>query len=304
MTSDIDIAICTFRRTHIVKTLESVGQISPPVGLNIRIIVVDNDDTPSAKDRVSACNLPFSVTYLHAPGRNISIARNACLDAATAPIVVFIDDDELVTQDWLTNLVTEQQRSNADVVLGPARAIYADTAPRWMQRRDHHSSSATYVDGEIRSGYGCNTLLMQHAPTVAGLRFRLDLGRSGGEDTVFISSIYQRGGKISYASDALVTEAVPPARAKLMWLLRRKFRFGQTHGLMLKEGILGQRVRPRRDVPVVMGKALCCFGMAILTAPAIDKSASWLLRGTLHAGVIYELLGGKSLEIYGTDQPI
>ena len=304
MTADIDIAICTFRRSHIVDTIESVGQILPPEGLSIRIIVVDNDDTPSAKDKVIACRVPFPVTYLHASGRNISIARNACIDAATAPILVFIDDDELVAQDWLINLVSEQQRSGADVVLGPAKAIYNDNAPKWMQKRDHHSSSATYVDGEIRSGYGCNTLLMQSAPPVAGLRFRLDLGRSGGEDTVFISSIHQRGGKISYASDALVTEAVPPARAKLMWLLRRKFRFGQTHGLMLKEGLLGKRVRPLRDVPVVIGKALCCFGMMILTAPLIDKSAAWLLRGTLHAGVAYELLGGKSLEIYGTDQPI
>ena len=304
MTADIDIAICTFRRSHIVDTIESVGQISPPEGVSIRIIVVDNDDTPSAKDKVTACSVPFPVSYLHVSGRNISIARNACLDAATAPIVVFIDDDELVAQDWLINLVSEQQRSNADVVLGPAKAIYADNAPKWMQKRDHHSSSATYTDGEICSGYGCNTLLMQYSPCVAGLRFRLDLGRSGGEDTVFISSIHQRGGKISYAPDALVTEAVPPARAKLMWLLRRKFRFGQTHGLMLKEGLLGKRVRPLRDVPVVIGKALCCFGMMILTAPVTVKSGAWLLRGTLHAGVVYELLGGKSLEIYGTDQPI
>jgi succinoglycan biosynthesis protein ExoM len=303
MTPDIDIAICTFQRPHIVDTIESVGRITPPDGLSIRIIVVDNDDAPSAKDRVNSCKAPFDITYVHAPGRNISIARNACLEAATAPIIVFIDDDELVGIDWLAHLVAEQQLSKADVVLGPAKAIYASDAPDWMQKRDHHSSSPNYVDGKIRTGYGCNTLLMRHASAVAGLRFRLDLGRSGGEDTFFVSSIYQRGGKISYAPDALVTEAVPPHRATLMWLLQRKFRFGQTHGMMLKEGILGTRVRPARDIPVAIGKTLSCLGMAILTAPIIGKSTSWLLRGTLHAGVVYELLGGRSLEIYGTDQP-
>jgi succinoglycan biosynthesis protein ExoM len=304
MTADIDIAICTFRRTHIVETIQSVGQISQPEDLSIRIIVVDNDDVPSAKERVNSCDVPFDITYVHASGRNISIARNACLDAATAPIVVFIDDDELVTKDWLKCLFEEQKRSNSDVVLGPANAVYGKDAPKWMQQGDHHSTSADYVDGEIRSGYVGNTLLMRNSPAVSGLRFRLDLGRSGGEDTVFVSCIHQRGGKISYAPGAIVTEAVPPQRATLGWLLRRKFRFGQTHGLMLKEGILGKRVKPIRDVPIAFGKGLSCLCMAILTAPIIEKSASWLLRGTLHAGVIYELLGGRAQELYGTDQPI
>ena len=301
--ADVDIAVCTFRRVHITDTLQSIGDITPPHGYSVRIIVVDNDDTPSAQDRVNACDLPFPITYVHAPGRNISIARNACLENATAPRLVFIDDDELVTKDWLTALLSEQEKSGAQVVLGPAQAVYPADAPEWMRVSDHHSSAPIFVNGIIETGYGCNTLLMRDAPSIAGLRFREDLGRSGGEDSIFLASVCLAGGKISYAPDALVTEAVLPQRATLNWLVKRKFRFGQTYGLMLQNKLGVSLQRRLVELMRAGGKCVVCFGMAVLTGPIVQKSTAWLLRGSLHAGVVSQFLGGRSSETYGTDQP-
>ena len=301
--ADVDIAVCTFRRAHITDTLQSIGDITPPQGYSVRIIVVDNDDTPSAQDRVNACELPFPITYVHAPGRNISIARNACLETATAPRLVFIDDDELVTKDWLTALLSEQEKSGAEVVLGPMKALYPANVPEWMRASDHHSTVPVFVNGNIETGYGCNVLLMRSTPSFAGLRFREDLGRSGGEDTIFVASICLAGGKISYAPDALVTEAVLPQRATLRWLLNRKFRFGQTHGLMLQDKFGLSLQRRLVELMRAGGKCVVCFGMAVLTGPIVQKSTAWLLRGSLHAGVVSQFLGGRSSETYGTDQP-
>ncbi|WP_394181636.1 glycosyltransferase family 2 protein [Yoonia maritima] len=301
--TDIDIAICTFQRDHIITTLKSIADASVPEGLTVRVIVIDNDDTPSARVRVEACEMPFALAYIHAPGRNISIARNAALDAATAPILIFIDDDELVSVGWLDALVAEQKASGAEVVLGPARAIYPDDAPGWMRAGDHHSSRPVYVHGEIKTGYSCNALLMRTAPSVVGLRFSEKLGRSGGEDTIYFASIHRNGGKISYAPDAEVTEAVLPQRASLWWLLQRKFRFGHTHGVMLQAGLNGSIVGQLREFLRATGKCLACLGMMIITAPSAQRSISWFLRGTLHAGVAFQFLGGRSHEIYGKDQP-
>ena len=301
--ADIDIAICTFQREHIVETLGSVAAISVPEGSRVRVIVIDNDDTPSARVSVEACEMPFALTYLHAPGRNISIARNAALDAAAAPILIFIDDDELVSVGWLNALVAEQKVSGAEVVLGPARAIYAVDAPKWMRATDHHSTRPVFVDGEIKTGYSCNALLMRTAPSVVGLRFSEKLGRSGGEDTIYFASIHRNGGEISYAPDAEVTEAVLPQRASLWWLLQRKFRFGHTHGVMLQAGLNGSIVDQVREFLRATGKCLACLVMMIITAPSAERSISWFLRGTLHAGVAFQFLGGRSHELYGKDQP-
>ena len=61
--------------------------------------------------------------YLHAPARNISIARNACLEAASAPLVAFIDDDEIARPGWLAGLVADMDAPNADVVFGKVAAL-------------------------------------------------------------------------------------------------------------------------------------------------------------------------------------
>ena len=42
----------------------------------------------------------------------------------------------------------------------------------------------------------------------------------------FFRGFIAPGGKIDYAANALVTEAVAAERASLAWLLRRRFRFG------------------------------------------------------------------------------
>jgi glycosyltransferase involved in cell wall biosynthesis len=129
----VDVCVCTFRRDSVVDLIASLSRLDLPATTQIRIIVADNDDTPSARTRVEAAFAAHNLTgvYLHAPARNISIARNACLDAATAPLAAFVDDDETVRPDWLGRLLAEQARTNAAVVfarLAHAASLIADPA--------------------------------------------------------------------------------------------------------------------------------------------------------------------------------
>ena len=52
----------------------------------------------------------LQITYVHAPARNISRARNACLALATAPLIAFIDDDEVASPQWLAALMDTQTK--------------------------------------------------------------------------------------------------------------------------------------------------------------------------------------------------
>ena len=78
----ITITICTFRRSHIATTLQSLEAMERPADCAVSVVVIDNDDTPSAQDRVAntAAAMRLPVRYLHQPGANISIARNAGLE--------------------------------------------------------------------------------------------------------------------------------------------------------------------------------------------------------------------------------
>ncbi|APG94971.1 glycosyltransferase family 2 protein [Sinorhizobium americanum] len=295
----IDIGVCTFRRPELAATLRSLAAVTVPARASLRVIVADNDSTPSARALVEKLRpeMPFEVTYLHCPASNISIARNACLDNSTGDLLAFIDDDETASSDWLVSLLEEAQASGADAVLGPVRAHYAPAAPAWMRRGDFHSTLPVWVKGEIRTGYTCNALLRIRAPSLHGRRFKLALGRSGGEDTDFFTGMHQAGGTIAFAADAWVHEPVPVSRASFAWLAKRRFRSGQTHGRLLAEKARG--AGQPLNLALAASKAAFCACAAALFLPLVIRRNRYALRAVLHAGVISGLLGHKELEQYG-----
>lgn len=292
----VDICICTFRRPFLVETLRSVGDLDS-TGLAIRVIVSDNDSVPSAQPMIELIGrtFPFPITYVHAPAANISVARNACLDAADAEFIAFVDDDEVVSRPWLRELLRQAKANDADVVLGPVKAVYDRNAPRWMSAGDFHSTAPVVVGGAIRTGYTCNALL-RWSGQVREQRFDLELGRSGGEDTAFFYHLHDLGARIVEAPQATVYEPVPPSRARFRWLMQRRLRSGQTHGMIIRRS---RRLPWIGAVGLAGAKVAYCLA---LTGATLFSPVRWrqnLLRAALHAGVISGLAGGRQPVLYG-----
>ncbi len=287
--ADIDVCVCTFRRPHIAATLASIAWQRLDPERKIRVIVADNDDAPTARETVMAAARRHSLqcAYVHAPARNISIARNACLAEATAPLVAFIDDDETASPQWLAALTGTLEETGADVVLGPVRAIYRPQCPAWMKSGDFHSSLPVWKNRKIVSGGAGNVLLKR--VTAQTLRFREDLGRCGGEDTAYFHALVEDGSRIAYARDAVVTEDVPQERESFLWLLKRRFRFGQTHGLLLLEAA-PEFLKRTQNAALAAVKAVLCLLMALLNLLRAGPLRFWSLRGALHAGAACQLM--------------
>jgi len=282
----------------VVDTLRSIAAQNVP-GVAIRAIVVDNDDEPSARQLVeaAAAQLGLSCRYVHAPGRNISIARNACLDACRDPWLAFIDDDETATPGWLAALVAAAQGGSVAAVFGPVHAVYPDDCPAWMRVGDFHSISVVHVRGDIRTGYTSNALVQLDHPAVRGRRFEFALGRSGGEDSEFFARVHRAGGRLAFAPSGPVEEFVRPERQSFRWLWKRRLRYGQTHGRVLMMGAThGQRVRL---LAFVTAKAGFCLTNAVIAVGSPVAWRRWALRGALHIGTLARLLGSHDLVQYG-----
>lgn len=299
----IDICICTFRRQELADTLRSVAALAKPEGLAIGVVIADNDDQPTAEPLVRnlAEALDLRVTYRHAPARNISIARNACLEASMAEFVAFIDDDETASPGWLVELMAMADATGAAAVLGPVRAHYRQDAPDWMRKGDFHSTLPVWVRGEIRTGYTCNVLLSMRDASLRDRRFSLARGQTGGEDTEFFDHMVKAGGRIAFAPHAFVDEIVPRARAGFDWLRRRRFRFGQTHGHLIGRDSGG--MRRFGQVGLASAKAAYCFGVALLTAISPVRRNRSALRGIMHVGVVSGLVGIREIRQYGLTSP-
>jgi succinoglycan biosynthesis protein ExoM len=295
----IDICVCTFRRPFLEQTLRSLAALEISGGWKVEVIVADNDVRPSARELVErlAAELPFEVRYIHCPAANISLARNACLDAATGRYLAFIDDDSTASPQWLEKLVETAAANGSEAVLGPVNAVYRPSAPAWMRHGDIHSTRPVLVNGEILTGYSGNALLDRASPHVRGRHFNLALGLSGGEDTEYFSLLHKAGGRIAYAPDAIVHEPVRDERARFSWLAKRRFRSGQTHGRLL---LTQHAALPQ--IGLAAAKAVFCFVAAGLLAVVPHRRNRQALRGVMHAGVVSGLSGMRELHLYG-DKP-
>jgi succinoglycan biosynthesis protein ExoM len=292
----VDVLICTYRRPHVVETIRSVATQDLPDGVSLRIVVADNDDAPSSQDRVrrAASGLDVPVEYRHAPRQNISVARNACLDAARGDWVAFIDDDETAERDWLARLLARAAETGADAVFGPALAEYPPEAPDWMRRQGVHANIPVARGGEVETGHTCNALLRRAGTPWRDERFDLGRGRSGGEDTEYFFRLRRRGARFAIAEDAVVREAVAPERLRLRWLLQRKFRMGQSFAARAQG-----RVARARLAGAATAKATFCALRGAAGPGRGGRRHFWTLRMALHAGVAAGCLRLPEREIYG-----
>jgi succinoglycan biosynthesis protein ExoM len=293
----VDVGLCTFKREQVVETLASLGAQQLPPNVRLRVIVADNEPEPNAEPRVRAAAEAhgLDLAYVHAPAHNISLARNAILDAVQGDWLAFIDDDQVAAPNWIASLLAAARDQACDVVLGPVTAVYPPETPRWIAAGDFHSFRPVKVGGRILKGYSCNVLIRAEIVRRAGLRFDLGLGRMGGEDDDFFYRLTDAGGVIGETDAARVFEPVPASRATLGWLLKRSFRSGQSHGRrQLRRPLAG---RMGQLVLASAKSALCLLGVAA-TALFPVRRRKWLVRGALHAGAVARLAGFKELTLY------
>lgn len=288
----ITICMCTFRRESAFEALHSFAGLEDTGELPVEVLVIDNDETNALQARFEeyAAGYALPMRYVHAPARNISIARNAALSHSRTRWLAFIDDDEVATPEWLKHLAAA--RARADVAIGRCEAVYGSDLPAWVSACDFHSNR---IKGNPTNAYTSNALIDRDFLVRHGIQFRIELGRTGGEDTIFFREIAEAGGRIIYCPEAVVYEDVPEGRANMQWVRRRMFRAGQTHGLLCREF----DKKAYSILPVTSGaKVVFSAFMAAATIPGSVRSRRWYARAALHAGAIAYWVRPELIEEY------
>lgn len=293
---DISILICTYRRDQIASTLESIFEQTLIASAKVEIIVADNDIGPTAHhliDKICQTS-PVELHYLHAPAKNISIARNACLDHCQGEWIAFIDDDEVADPSWLETLLETARVTGADAVFGPAVALYPEGTPDWIRKLDFHSNRPVRRNGVVMTGHTCNAALRWRGAAWQHLRFDVERGQTGGEDTAFFFAIHHAGARMEIAENAKVYELADPTRLSFKWIAQRSFRSGQSYVSAARS--LFARIK-------LAGSALikCLISLLIVPLVVCDKAKLhfWLTRAMFHAGVLAGCISLPHLREYG-----
>jgi succinoglycan biosynthesis protein ExoM len=262
------------------------------------VLVVDNDPDGSAApvaERMAA-NSPVPIRYVLEARPGISHARNAGVAHAAGRYLAFLDDDEEAEPRWLAHFLDALHRFGADAVVGPVLPRFPDGAEIDAYRRGVYTRDARAPTGTALLRWNIGNSIFDKARCFVGAEpFLPRLGRSGGEDTVFLRQMTRRGCKMVWCGEAVAWEHVPADRLEERYLLRRAFRGAQTTTFVCTT------VRPRelgRALRLMAGGCVqvALYGPAALALKALNHRR-WLPVMAKAAGGLGKLLWHPGLHL-------
>lgn len=200
---------------------------------SVNIIVVDNDIDRSAEEIENELSGSmkdiYKLNYYNYPLKGLSNVRNELINKAllfNPDFIIFIDDDEYVSADWLNELVRVIVRNNGDMAIGPVVSVFDIKISRylswWFRRPEYEDNTRVRY---IRTG---NLIINVQSLLKYNIRFDNRFNSTGSEDTYFGVQMIKKGATVFWAANATTYEVVPASRISLKWLIKRKYRAATT----------------------------------------------------------------------------
>lgn len=208
---NVDIVIATYNRSKLLgETLASLSHHLKDRPTNTVVVNNNSNDDTQQVSESFAGELP-SLKTLQELQQGLSYARNHGIHATTGDIVVFLDDDVEVHEDWLDELLAPFSDPRVAVVGGKVLPFGMQEFPDWLPRE--YGFLASVFDPanavcEIDKVMGANFAVRRSVLEQVGL-FDVSLGRKGkkllgGEEVELFHRIREAGYKIVYTPLSVV----------------------------------------------------------------------------------------------------
>jgi len=266
------------RASSLGRALQSVADMDLSREL-YEVVVVDNsstDDTPRVVQGFLGRGV--SIRYLKEARLSLTAARHAGANAASAPILSYLDDDVIVDRGWLPGVIDAfESDDKVGVVGGPILPIFEAEPPDWVKEYYPMSGWLSLMDRgssrhETHDAYGPNFSVRKDVlQEVAG--FPADTigveaqGRAGVVEKIYVGSgdvglcakVRKAGYKVLYEPKALVHHVIPAVRLTKAWW----------HSRLAGEGCcnaLTQQYQYEEDRAELIRRALYSAGRTAKTA--------------------------------------
>jgi glycosyltransferase involved in cell wall biosynthesis len=204
------ILVCTRDRSARLKALlSSLADADPAEGLDLDLLVVDDGsrDTTAETVKSFAKYAEFPVRLLSQPALGLAVARNHVLREARGDLLLFLDDDCLVSRDYFRD-VAARFAGEVGPVLRGGRVELADSADAPLTIRTSPEVERLGPHGDP-GGFilGCNMAATRAAARLIGpFDERFGPGRPlrSAEDTDYILRAFLAGVAVEYVPDMTV----------------------------------------------------------------------------------------------------
>lgn len=235
---DVTIVVCTHNNAGLLRDcLASI--LADRSAATRELLVVDNgstDDTVAAVAEFVGVRADVPVRYVVEPKLGHSHARNCGVAHARGRLLLFTDDDVLVSNGWTDALASAFADPEVGAAGGRTLPIWPIPPPEWLNGPhmgrlsllDFGTTSRRLLEHEVPVGanMAVRTALARSFPTP----FEVDLGHQNGrrfgyEETLLLNRIRERLA-IGYAADAVVHHQIDVNRMTLDWMRHTYFDMG------------------------------------------------------------------------------
>lgn len=231
------IVVTTCRRTAMLGEL--LATLCPQIaGRSVEVIIVDNCPDGSAREVVERQAEP-ALHYVHETRRGVVHARNRGVAEAQGTYVIFLDDDEVPSENWLPAWLAQADgKTDASFgriiarQLGPCPAELAAQVSRNFCR-DMDRPTGADISG-LWAYVGTGNAMFHKARCLGPSDpFDARFNARGGEDGWLIRGLVQQGRQLVWNHEAVVDELVPEERMTLPSLRLRRFNHGQLRCILM-----------------------------------------------------------------------
>jgi len=232
--TDFSVVVCTYKRYDLVRNcLTYLERLNHLLSASFEVVVVENTPKNSRQDMSWVTNFSNARIVIENE-TGLSAARNAGVRSSLGEIIIFLDDDAEVHENWLDCIATAFKKNSAAQMMGgkvlPKYSLMAK--PEWVSKKCEELLSC--ID------WGNSTRVLKNTEWVAGANlayrrkvfdsyglFSTNLGRKGessllsNEESDFNSRIPKLAK--FYCGHAVVDHVIAPERLDRQWFRRRVF---------------------------------------------------------------------------------
>ncbi len=303
----LDVIVPTYNRSVLLqRTLASLLRAPIPAGLQVSIIVVDNnskDDTAEvvaswqARREEQGGQPDRALVYVKETAQGLSNARNGGIRSGNGDLIGFIDDDEEIEAGWYQAVAREFADSAIQFIGGPYLANYAAPVPDWLPPGYHAvigvvdpKPRTAFVTGFSGNLMGGNAVIRRSVFEQVGL-YSPKLGRSGKgllseEDAEFYRRLLAAGLLGFHVPDLIIFHHIPADR------LTRSYHRRWCFWRAVSQGVLDRS--SQQPVPYALGVPRYMLGRALRGLGSLPRrSFSSKNKGPLFAEelAIWDLAG-------------
>jgi len=197
----VSLIICTYNREELL--VQSIKCALAQTYDDLKIVVVDQTKEHSIETKCYLDSIAGEISYIFLSKPSLTKARNIGIEKSVGDIIIFIDDDVILENDFVYQHV--QAHLKYDVVQG--RVIEGDSLPsakpHWVNAWIKFSGSNNCIkEGRINVVTGCNFSLKRDVVSKVGLFDEFFSKLALREDTDFGLRCYKEGVCMGFSPEA------------------------------------------------------------------------------------------------------